>query len=108
VRVYRGRPPHTVVVVDPQPGEQIPIERPLPLRLDLRNHSPTGFSWGYGGSGPSQLALALLAHVCGDEIARAHYQQFKLDVIARLPGEQPWELTEEHIWDAAMPRTAGL
>ena len=25
---------------------------------DLRNHSPGGFSWGYAGSGPSQLASA--------------------------------------------------
>lgn len=36
--------------------------RPLELRLDLCNHSPTGFEWGYGGSGPAQLALAILAH----------------------------------------------
>ena len=34
---------------------------PLDPRLDLANHSPTGFEWGYGGSGPAQLALALLA-----------------------------------------------
>lgn len=33
----------------------------LPLRLDLANHSPSGFEWGYMGSGPAQLALALLA-----------------------------------------------
>ena len=33
---------------------------PLPLRLEVRNHSPTGFEWGYAGSGPSQLALAML------------------------------------------------
>lgn len=34
---------------------------PLPLRLEIRSHSPTGFEWGYGGSGPAQLALAILA-----------------------------------------------
>ena len=28
---------------------------PLPLRLDIVNHSPTGFAWGY--SGPAQLAI---------------------------------------------------
>jgi Family of unknown function (DUF6166) len=32
--------------------------RRLNPRLDLWNHSPTGFEWGYGGSGPAQLALA--------------------------------------------------
>ena len=32
----------------------------LDPRFDLRNHSPDGFEWGYYGSGPAQLALALL------------------------------------------------
>lgn len=32
----------------------------LPCYLNVRNHSPDGFNWGYGGSGPSQLALAIL------------------------------------------------
>jgi len=32
----------------------------------VRNHSPTGFEWGYGGSGPAQLALALMLDVLGD------------------------------------------
>lgn len=41
--------------------------RPLPLRLDLVNHSPTGFAWGYCGSGPAQLALAIPADATGDD-----------------------------------------
>ena len=41
--------------------------RQLEPRLDLRNHSPTGFSWGYLGSGCAQLALALLVDVLGDK-----------------------------------------
>lgn len=58
----------------------------LPPRLDLRNHSPTGFAWGYGGSGPAQLALALLADATGnDELALKHYQCFKAQVVANLP-----------------------
>lgn len=28
----------------------------------FRNHSPDGFEWGYGGSGPAQLALGILLH----------------------------------------------
>jgi hypothetical protein len=59
--------------------------KPLPLRLDLWNHSPTGFEFGYGGSGPAQLALAVLADCCGDETAVAYHQAFKWAVIARLP-----------------------
>lgn len=38
----------------------------LPMRNDLRNHSPTGAEWGYGGSGPAQLALAILSDALGD------------------------------------------
>ena len=34
--------------------------RDLPLRLDIFSHSPSGFEWGYLGSGPAQLALAIL------------------------------------------------
>ena len=32
-----------------------------------RIHSPDGFAWGYGGSGPSQLALAILDSMTGDK-----------------------------------------
>ena len=59
--------------------------RPLKPRFDLWNHSPTGFEWGYGGSGPAQLALALLAdHLGNDQEAVAYHQHFKFAVIARV------------------------
>ena len=71
--------------------------RPLAPRLDIRNHSPTGFEWGYTGSGPAQLALALLADDLGDdEKAQDAYQDFKFKVVGRLPHES-WTLTEEQI-----------
>lgn len=54
----------------------------LPMRLDLRNHSPSGFEWGYEGSGPAQLALAILAFEYPDDIALKHYQDFKREVVA--------------------------
>jgi hypothetical protein len=57
--------------------------RDLPMRHELRNHSPDGAEWGYGGSGPAQLALALLADATGDdELAQGHYQRFKREVVA--------------------------
>ena len=66
---------------------------PLNPRLDLWNHSPTGFEWGYGGSGPAQLALALLAHHLGhDHEAVILHQDFKRVVVARFHG-RGWTLT---------------
>jgi len=56
----------------------------LPSRLDLVHHSPTGFEWGYNGSGPAQLALALLADALGEDLALKCYQDFKSAVIAIL------------------------
>lgn len=38
-----------------------------PLPHALVRHSPDGFSWGYGGSGPSELALNLIINALGDE-----------------------------------------
>ncbi len=69
---------------------------PLNPRLDLRDHSPTGLEWGYGGSGPAQLALAILAQVVGDERALALYQDYKWDVVTALPYAS-WTITSEQV-----------
>jgi len=71
--------------------------RRLNPRRDLWNHSPTGFEWGYGGSGPAQLALAILADHCGnDEQAFNFHHRFKWAIIAELPG-RGWRLTSLEI-----------
>lgn len=51
----------------------------------LRNHSPDGFAWGYAGSGPAQLALAILLEATHKELAQDLYQKFKFEFIAKLP-----------------------
>src|SRR6185437_10265213 len=64
---------------------------PLNKRLDLVNHSPDGFAWGYGGSGPSQLALALLADALEDDkLALSYYQTFKWEKIATINQDIDW------------------
>ncbi len=73
--------------------------RGLDPRFDLRSHSPSGFEWGYGGSGPAQLALALAADVLGDdEAALGVAQRLKFRVVGRLP-EGGWTLTEAELAD---------
>ena len=63
----------------------------------MYNHSPTGYEWGYGGSGPAQLALAILADHLGDgRQALAIYQQFKFSVVTGLP-KCRWKLTSRDI-----------
>lgn len=53
--------------------------------LKIRNHSPDGFNWGYGGSGPAQLALAICIELYGNKHAQKIYQNFKFRYIATLP-----------------------
>ena len=89
MKTYRGKREGHVIVVTVN-------GIPLDLRLDLWNHSPTGFEWGYCGSGPAQLALALLADHLGDHAAVALHQDFKQAVIAHLD-QRGWTLTSEQI-----------
>ena len=78
--------------------------------LELVNHSPSGFEWGYSGSGPAQLALALLLDYTGDEaFALDHYQEFKTEVVSQLECTGPdgcWRLTGSDI-DAVLHETFG-
>jgi len=74
--------------------------RSLDPRHDLRNLSPDGFSWGHGGTGPAQLALALAADVLGNDFqARKVYHRLNNKLIASLPHEE-WVLTENRIRSA--------
>jgi hypothetical protein len=77
-------------------------ERLSPDRsLGLVRHSPAGFDWGYVGSGPAQLACALLLDYTDNEtVAQKHYIQFRDDVVSQLVCDGPadcWHLTGEDI-----------
>ena len=64
--------------------------------LAIKVHSPMGFNWGYLGSGPAQLALALLLDAIGDEArSLALYQSFKRAYVAGWADQ--WEITPEEI-----------
>lgn len=62
--IYSGNPDN-LGTDEPFVGvmEEGPYSEPVDLnaRTDIRKHA-TSFGWGYGGSGPAQLALAILAH----------------------------------------------
>lgn len=50
-------------------------------------HSPSGFNWGYGGSGPAELARHLIWHATGRRALLERpdlYQDFKREVVTEL------------------------
>ena len=60
-------------ILDPKPSQAV------------YNHSPDGFAWGYDGSGPAQLALAILIHAGIPQMrALQYYQLFKRQFISKL------------------------
>ena len=72
-------------------------------RLSLRkssqvvDHNPTGFQWGYGGSGPAQLAAAILYEITDNpELTRTYYQLFKFDHVAKWDGVT-FEISEDEV-----------
>ena len=56
------------------------------------NHSPDGFSWGYAGSGPAQLALAIVMELVDEDTAKAFHQKFKFDILAPLHIERDFDI----------------
>lgn len=70
----------------------------LPLYLDEVCHSPTGFNWGYVGSGPAQLAYAMLRdYGLTKEDVMTIYMAFKNDIIARFDVDGNFEITSNNI-----------
>jgi len=65
-----------------------------PLRHHIR-HSPTGFEWGYAGSGPADTARCLLIDYLGHDVPATVYQRFKAIVVQGLPAQ--WELRAEDL-----------
>jgi hypothetical protein len=53
--------------------------------LAVANHSPDGFNWGYSGSGPAQLALAILLKYLKPDEAQQYKQLFKRCWVATIP-----------------------
>lgn len=73
--------------------------RPAPSQR-LFNHSPDGFNWGYRGSGPAQLSLAiLLDFTCKPDLAVKLHQVFKEEVVAKWDSASDWRLEGYQIQD---------
>jgi len=64
-------------------------------------HSPTGFQFGYGGSGPADTALSILTDCIGRDVANAFYQKFKFEFVAGW--KDSFEITAKEIRDWLKP-----
>lgn len=90
-KIYKGfnhgPGPQSIKVIEENGNEY-----PLP---HICRHSPDGFQWGYGGSGPADAALSILTDCLGEQGSKIDYQQFKWDFIAGSGKEL--KITEEEI-----------
>lgn len=96
-KFYQGAPPRRL----PGAGVVTVDGRCLNPRHDLYCYSPDGLNWGYKGTGPAQLAVAILAEEFDDAFAVENYQRFKRQVIARLDQHKAWDMTSRMIRDWA-------
>ena len=67
------------------PNNHPRFEVPIKESQDLVNHSES-FEYGYAGSGPAQLGLAILFRITkSKDLALRHYQDFKSEILAETP-----------------------
>lgn len=99
-KVYEGsRDKDNALVVTVRQGNK--VKKLSPKRSQrIYNHSPNGFECGYAGSGPAQLALAIILDAFPNEdkdwVLR-RYQVFKAKVIAKLPRDGSWVLPIDQV-----------
>lgn len=108
IKVYHGDVKTRRVFVDKYAGNTV-LEKERYLLKHIVRHSPTGFLWGYGGSGPADLALSILTDaliskgMTEAEKAKAEilidriYQDFKWEKISRPSAGSDFELDEMDI-----------
>lgn len=65
----------------------------------IKNMSPDGFAWGYGGEGPSLTALAVLLEMTDHSVALELHQKFKWQFIACLPRGEDFILPADIVKD---------
>lgn len=58
------------------------------------HHSPDGHAWGYGGSGPSELAKDMLWDLLDAEPSKELYMAFKRDFLEPMKQDEGFTMTE--------------
>lgn len=104
MKIYKGKRlgpretcPDVIVTVTEEKAKPKELEHHI-------YHSPTGFEWGYGGSGPADLARSILWDYLGKQSAPQLYQEFKYAFVA-IWGDK-WQVTSAEI-EAWIKQTFG-
>jgi hypothetical protein len=90
-------------IVDDDFGPVVVEDLAAGTRQSLRHvvrYSPDGFSWGYNGSGPAELARCILIDLLGMdriEMVDSLDLRFRMEVIAALPRKRGWRLSEHSV-----------
>ena len=92
MKIIRGRKSGLDCVVELD-NEGYRTKLSLEKSLKIADHSPDGFQWEYSGSGPAQLAAAILYEITDDiDLSRAYYELFKHDHVSQW--EDTFEISE--------------
>lgn len=71
-------------------------ELELPSRSEIYSASKDGFDWGYVGSGPMQLAFAMLYQLSDENFSKKHASEFANDVVKKL-NSRDWLLSASDV-----------
>jgi hypothetical protein len=95
-RTYRGYSEDDGSAIGPE-AVFVAEENGFARRLRHEQRHSASFSWGYGGSGPADLARSILADHLGYLPSPAVYQVFKWEYVARWRQGQAWAITSTEI-----------
>ena len=96
MKIFRGRKTDTGCIVELD-NESYRTKLSLEKSLQIVDHSPDGFQWGYNGSGPAQLSAAILYELTDDpDLTREYYQLFKFDHVVNWEG-LIFEISEDEV-----------
>ena len=94
-RIFRGKRVEDIRLVEVVQDERV-VLLPLKPSLQIAEHSPEGFNWGYERSGPAQLTLGILYEVTGNvALSREYYPLFKIDHVSQW--SEHWEMRESEV-----------
>jgi hypothetical protein len=84
----------TMCSVMPESGPLYPLPH-------LVRHSPDGFAYGYGGSGPSDLARSIVGDLLNERDPKPSiYRPVVANIISQLKGTGPFFVAEESVREA--------